>query len=155
MPSPRWLLLLALPLLLAGCDNRALQQRVDQIRQFTSKQDRAFTAEALGQIQRKYWTLRDRSWFGKLPDGTIVRLQSPHGATAPLSSNAFYRGWHLQLTISSQDWRTYPPAPREEPFEAVYAITRYSATSWDIRVTEGPVTSPLHREDAARLQGGD
>jgi hypothetical protein len=144
-----------LPLLISGCDDRSLHQRVEEIRQFSSRQDRAFTAEALGHIQRNYWTLRNRAWLGKLEGGGIVELDSPHVAAAPLPSRAFYSGWHLQLTVSSQDWRSYPAAPHEEAFEVTYAITRHSATRWDIRVTSGPVTSPLHREDAPRLQAGN
>ena len=142
---------LLLAILLCGC-NHALEQRANEIRQLSDREDRAYTTEALNQVQRKYWTLRDRAWVGKLPDGTLVRLQSPHAAAAPLPSNAFYSGWHLQLTLSSDDWRTYPAGSHEEPFQAVYAITRHSATTWDIRVTQGPVTAPLQREDAARLQ---
>jgi hypothetical protein len=152
MPSPRWLLALSLPLFLAGCDDRGLQQRAEQIRAFSSKEDRVFSADALAHIQRKYWTIRDHAWLGKLPDGTIVQLESPHATAAPLPSRAFYRGWHLQLTISAQDWRTDPPSPHEHPFEVVYAITRQSAAHWDIRVTGGGVTAPLRREDSARLQ---
>lgn len=155
MPSPRWLLLLSLPFLLTGCNDRSLRQRVEEIRQLSNKEDRAYSAEALSHIERKYWSVHEHQWFGKLPDGRIVRLKSPHATAAPLPSSAFYSGWHLQLTLSSDDWRTWPAGPHEEPLMVVYAITRHSATSWDIRVTDGPVTLPLHPEDAARLQGDE
>jgi hypothetical protein len=138
-------------LLLAGCNDRALQQRAEQIRELSDKEDRAYAAEALGHIQRRYWTLRDHAWYGKLPDGVIVRLDAPHATAAPLPSRAFYTGWHLQLTVSSEDWRTIPPSPHLHPFRAVYAITRHSATAWDIRLTDGTFTAPLQRADAARL----
>jgi hypothetical protein len=152
MPPPRGLPLLALALLLSACDDHALQQRTEDIRQLSNKEDRAYITESFQHIQRTYWTLRDHAWFGKLPDGTIVRLQSPHPATAPLPSVAFYRGWHLQLTLSADDWRTYPPEPHAAPFTVVYSITRHSATSWEIRVSHGPITTPLDRQDAIRLQ---
>ncbi len=155
MPSPRWLLFLALFFLLAGCDDRSLRQRAAEIRRISDKEDRVYASEALHHIQRTYWTLRGHAWLGKLPDGEIVRLDSPRATAAPLPSRAFYSGWHLQLTISSKDWRSYPAAPHEKPFEAVYAITRHSATSWDIEVSGGTVTSPLDHEDALRLQAGD
>jgi len=151
MPSSRWLPLLPLLLLLSGCD-RAVQERAEQIRQLSDREDRAYGEQAISQIEHKYWTLRDHAWLGKLPDGIIVRLDSPHAVAAPLPSSAFYSGWHLQVTISSDDWRTYPPSSHQTPFEAVYAITRHSADSWDIRVTEGAFTAPLHREDVGRLQ---
>jgi len=125
------------------------------MRQFSNKEDRAYTAEALRQIQHTYWTLRDHAWMGKLADGTIVRLDAPHATAAPLPSRAFYSGWHLQLTISSEEWRTYPASTHEEPFQAVYAITRRSATNWDIEVSSGPATTPLQREDVVRIQGDD
>jgi hypothetical protein len=152
MPSPRWLLIPTLSLLLAGCNDRALQQRADQIRQLSDREDRAYASEAFQHVRRTYWTLRDGAWLGKLPDGAIVRLDSPRAIAAPLPSSAFYSGWHLQLTIFSDDWRTYPDSPHQQPFQTVYAITRHSATSWNIRVSEGSVTSPLRGEDAARLQ---
>jgi len=152
MPAcPRWPSLLLLALLLVGCKDRALDQRTAEIRQLSDKENRAYSADALSHIRRKYWTYRDNAWFGKLPDGTIVRLDGPHATAAPLLSRAFYSGWHLQLTISSDDWRTYPESPHKGPFEVVYAITRHSTTSWDIRVTDGDLTSPLQREDAARI----
>jgi hypothetical protein len=155
MPSPRWLPLLAFSLLLAGCDDRSLRERTEQIRQFSDKEDRAYASEAFHHIQRTYWTLRDHAWLGKLPDGTIIRLDGPHATAAPLPSRAFYSGWHLQLTISSEDWRTYPAGSQNGSFEAVYAITRRSATNWDIEVSKGPVTSPLQREDILGLQRED
>lgn len=149
----RWFSVLFILLnLLAGCDNRSLRQRAEEIREFSDKEDRAFSAEAVNQVRRKYWTLRDGAWLGRLPDGVIVRLDAPHAAAAPLPSRAFYSGWHLQLTISSDAWSTFPASPHDTAFEAVYAITRHSPTNWDIRVSDGPVTSPLHREDVARLE---
>ena len=152
LPSARWLPLLALFVFLSGCDDRALQQRAEQIRELSEKQDRAYRAEALNQVLRDYWTLRDGSWYGKLPDGTIVELKSRHATPAVLPLVAPSRGWHLQLTISSDDWRTYPESRHEEHFAVVYAITRQNATSWYIRVIDGRVTSPLQREDVPKLQ---
>jgi hypothetical protein len=155
MPSPRWLSFLAFFFLLAGCDDRGLRQRADELRQISDKEDRVYASEALHRIQRTYWTLRGHTWFGKLPDGEIIRLDSPHATAAPLPSRAFYSGWHLQLTISSQDWRTYPADPHDRAFEVVYAITRHTFTSWNIRVSGGPLTAPLHREDILRLEAED
>ena len=148
MPSPRWLLLSVL--LLVSCGKSPLEQRIEQIRQLSNRQDYMFRSAALGQVERKYWTLRGRDWFGKLPDGTLVCLESPDVIPQPLPSRAFYSGWHLQLTVFSANWRADPAAPAATPFEAVYAITRHSATYWDIRVTSGPITAPVKREDAAR-----
>ncbi len=153
MPSPRWLVILALALPVTGCRDRSLEQRTEQIRELSDREDRAYAEEALDHIRHNYWTLRDGGWDGKLQDGTIIRLESPHATAAPLLSREGYRGWHLQLTITSDDWRTYPPATHTGPFETVYAITRYSATSWDIRVTQGDVTSPLRRGDLAVVGG--
>ena len=155
MPSPRGLLLLVLAILLSGCDDHALQKRTEEIREYSNKEDRAYIAEAFNHVEHTYWTLRDHSWFGRLPDGTIVRLQSPRPVTAQLPSSAFYRGWHLQLTLSSDNWRTYPASAHKAPFTVVYAITRHSATSWDIRVSNGSITTPLRREDVVRIQDED
>jgi hypothetical protein len=155
MPSPRGLTLLVLALLLTSCKDRALQQRAEQIREFSNKEDRAYITEAFNHIEHNYWSVRGRSWFGKLPDGTIVRLESPHPTIAPLPSAAFYLGWHLQLTLSADNWSTYPPTPHTRSFAVVYAITRHSATSWDIRVSNGAITAPPHREDAVRLHLAD
>lgn len=155
MPSPRWLSFLACFLLLAGCDDRSLRQRADEIRRISDKEDRVYASEAVHRIQRTYWTLRGHTWFGKLPDGSFVRLDSPHATVAPLPSRAFYSGWHLQLTITSQDWRAYPAASHDRPFEVVYAITRHTSTNWNIRITDGPVTAPLRREDLLRLEAED
>jgi len=140
-------------LLLPACKDRALQERAEQIRQYSDQEDHRYTVEAVHQIERQFWTLRDHAWIGKLPDGTLVRLDAPHATTAPLPSRDFYTGWHLQLTISSEDWRTYPASEHAEPFEAVYAITRHGPAKWDIDVTSGPTTVPLDREDAIRLEG--
>lgn len=143
---------LLLLLLLPACKDRALQERAEQIRQYSNQEDRLYTTQAVHQIQRQFWTLRDHAWIGRLPDGTLIRLDAPHAAAAPLPSRAFYTGWHLQLTISSEDWRTYPPSDHTGPFQAVYAITRHGPTNWTIEVTSGPTTTPLHREDATRLE---
>jgi hypothetical protein len=120
MPSRRWPLLL-IPLLLTACKDRALEERTEQIREYSDKEDRVNSAEAIHQIEHQFWTL--------------------------LPSRAFYSGWHLQLTISSDTWRTYPPSTPDHPFRAVYAITRHGPTNWQIDVTAGPTTTRLHRED--------
>jgi hypothetical protein len=138
-------------LLLPGCDQRSLRQQADEIRQFSDKEDRIYSAEALRQIRHNYWTLHNGAWLGKTADGTIVRLDAPQAAPAPLPSRAFYTGWHLQLTISSADWRTWPPSANDQPFQAVYAITRHSSTNWEIQVTSGPETTPASPADIGNL----
>ncbi len=110
-----------------------------------------YSGQAVHQIEKTYWTQRDHAWMGKLPDGSIVRLESPHITAAPLPSRAFYTGWHLQLTVTSEDWRTYPPSSHTGEFQAVYAITRHGAENWAIDVTTGPTTTPLQREDVAMI----
>jgi hypothetical protein len=147
MPTRQYLLLLTF--LLAGCDRQSLQQQVAIVRQFSAREDRLYTEQALQQIGKTYWTPRDHAWLGKLPDGRIVRLENPRDIAAPLPSRAFYSGWHLQLTITSEQWRTYPPSRNAQPFQAVYAITRHGAENWDIDVTGGTATTPLQREDLA------
>ena len=152
---PQSAILLFLPLLLTGCNDRSLKQRTEEIREFSNREDRAYIAAALDHVRRNYWSVRDHSWYGRLPDGTIVRIDAPHVTPAPLPSTTFYRGWHLQLTVSAAAWRTYPPASHKEPFAVVYAITRHNATNWEIRVSQGSVTTPLRREDAAQLPASD
>ncbi|MGA3171368.1 MAG: hypothetical protein ABSE62_10170 [Chthoniobacteraceae bacterium] len=144
-----------MPFLLAACHDSALEQRAEEIRQLSDREDRMYAQQAVAKIRHDYWTLRDHSWLGKLPDGAIISLDSPHAAAAPLMSRDGQRGWHLQLTITSDDCHTYPPSTVTQPFQAVYAITRYSETNWDIEVTDGPVTTPLQRIDALRLQGSE
>jgi len=138
-------------LLLAACKDRALEERVQQVKAFSDREDHLYTQQAVHEIEREYWTLRDGAWMGKADDGRIVRLEHPKAATAPLPSRAFYSGWHLQLTIASDDWRTYPPSDNSQPFEATYAITRHSANNWQIDMANGVVTVPLKKEDVVTL----
>jgi hypothetical protein len=147
-----WALCLA-AFLFSGCD-RALKQRTEEIREFSDREDRAFREEALKQVQRQYWTVRGKDWYGRLPDGRIVELVAPKVTPAALPSVAFYRGWHLQLTVASEEWQGYPAGDGKGEsggYAVVYAITRQSAQHWDIRVSDGAVTEPLRREDAARV----
>ncbi|HEX4086088.1 MAG TPA: hypothetical protein VHY22_14330 [Chthoniobacteraceae bacterium] len=138
-------------ILLAGCDDR-VRQRTEQIRELSAREDRTYMAEAVDRVRHTYWTTRDHSWLGKLPDGSIVRLDAPRAIPAPLLSRLGMRGWQLQLTIASDTWRTYPNEPHHGPFVTVYAITRYSATNWYIRVTQGNVTVPLQHSDALAIR---
>lgn len=149
MLSARWVLIFTL--LLAGCD-KGLKQRTEEVKEFSKREDRMFTAQALAQVKRRYWTVDNRAWYGKQGDGTIIRLNDPHVRLEPLPSRAFYRGWHLQMTIESEDWRTYPSGVHGHVFAAVYAMTRHSATAWDIRVTNGLETAPLRHEDGVRVR---
>ena len=152
MPTRRSLPLLLIPLLLAGCDHQSLHQQVEVVRQFSEREDRLYSEQAVHQIEKTYWTQRDHAWMGRLADGSIVRLESFHVAAAPLPSRAAYSGSHLQLTITSDNWRTYPATrPNSQPFQAVYAITRHGVDSWNIDVTSGPTTAPLRRQDLGIL----
>jgi hypothetical protein len=152
MPTRPRLPILLIPLLLAGCDHKSLRQQVELERQFSAREDRMYSEQAVREVEKTYWTRRDHGWLGKLPDGSIVRLESFHATAAPLPSRAFYSGWHLQLTITSDDWRTYPASSsNSQPFQAVYAITRHGVDNWKIDVTSGPATAPLQREDVALI----
>jgi len=155
MPFRRWLLLMAFSSLLCGCHDRSLEQSADEIRQYSDQEDRAYTLEAIRQIEHRYWTLHGHAWYGKLADGSIDRLDEPKATAAPLPSRAFYSGWHLQLTISSDDWRTYPPSQYDGAFQAVYAMTRRGPGNWEIDVTSGPATTPLRHGDAERVEAAD
>jgi hypothetical protein len=141
------LAILGAALLLAGCKDRELEERTKQVKAFSDREDHLYTQQAVHEIEKQYWTLRDGVWLGKTDDGTIVRLEHPKAQTAPLPSRSFYSGWHLQLTITSDDWRTYPPSDTSQPFEATYAVTRHSATNWQIDMGNGIVTVPLKKAD--------
>jgi hypothetical protein len=129
--------------------------RTEQIRQYSAQEDHVYSDQAVREIERQFWTLRDGAWLGKMDDGTIVRLETPHITKQPLPSKTFYVGWHLQLTLTSDTWRTYPPSQQDGPFEAVYAITRRNDTNWNIEVTQGSETNPLNRDDALKVEATD
>jgi hypothetical protein len=153
MPHLRLLPLACLPLLIpTGCRDRALQQRTEQIREFSDREDRAYRAEAVAQIEHTYWTIQDHTWYGKAPDGTVIQLNGPLLIPAPLPSSAFYRGWHLQLTLIAEDWRTYPAEKHTKPLTIVYGLTRANAKDWVIRVTDGVITTPVHGPEAAAVR---
>ena len=146
------LLLLLVIGMLAGCNDKALKQRTEEIRIFSDREDRVFRAEALAQIEHRYWTVHDHVWYGRLQDGRIYAVRNPRAIPAPLPSRALYHGWHLQLTIVSDSWRTYPATEVKGGFAAIYEMTRYNATSWDIRVVGALPTAPLRHDDALRVE---
>ena len=107
-------------LLLGGCDARVVRQRAEQIRAGNERVDREQIARAMREV-RKAWAIEGAEWFGRLPDGALLRLEAPEVAAVPLRPGAaFYTGWAGEVTLTAAHWEGRPTQAFATPLEVRY-----------------------------------
>ena len=81
--------LLALAMAFAGCDSGALERQVNEMRERNAANERQCIPLAVRKV-RERWLVRDGKWYGKLDDGSLVRLDSPELSTTAVKKGRPY-----------------------------------------------------------------
>lgn len=137
--------------LLGACERNVIEQRAQMIRERNEKVDRTFSARALHEVRRR-WLIEGDSWFGKLPDGTLVRLDSPTVTAQPEhSGKPFYSGWACEVRLSAVWFKAQPPRDFGRTFAMSYRVYFRDMKRCEIGVTAGPQISRPAREEVAAL----
>lgn len=108
--------------ILCACDDADFERRKQIIRERAAQLDQESTIIARREV-RERWAIEDDHWYGKLPNGKVLRLDSPtlESRTTPHTNNAFIR-WTGEITLTAERWKTLPPSDNSLPFALKYGV---------------------------------
>lgn len=128
---------------LAGCDRNAVRERVETIREHNAKLDQVSKIRVTQEV-RKHWFIDGDTWFGKLPDGSLIRLDSPVVTVLPVKAGkAFCCNWLGEATVTANRWQSHPASSSPEPFVLKYQALLESASHYTLTVSAGEDVTPL------------
>ena len=118
--------------LICGCDDADFERRKQLIRDRAAQLDRESTIIARKEV-RGFWAIENNQWYGKLPDGKVIHLDSPtlESRTTPHTNNAFIR-WMGDITLTAKRWKTMPPSDTSTPFALKYGIKMQDSKRMEI-----------------------
>ena len=119
-------------MLLSGCDPGEMRRRVEEIRKRNAANERACIPLAVRHV-RERWLIRDGNWFGKLPDGSLVRLDSPEVTVNTVKKGRPYCcRWMGEIAIFARVWRTDPATESTPPFSMTYTVVVQDSSHIDV-----------------------
>lgn len=123
---------------LAGCDSPVVRQRAEDIKRHNDALDRKCSTRAAREV-RKRWLIEGDFWYGKLPDGTVLKLQAPVFAVEPHhQGKPFYTGWAGDVVLSAVRWETRPPSNNRPVFSIRYRATFKDLEHCTLEIMDGP-----------------
>lgn len=134
----------------AGCDQNPVEQRATAIRERNARLDEVSRVRVMQEV-RKRWLVSGDAWFGKLPDGSVLRLDSPVVTVAPVKAGkSFCCNWLGELSIVANRWQRLPASDFPGPFVMKYRASLESTGRYTLTATAGEeVTPPTAKEIAA------
>jgi hypothetical protein len=124
-------------MMFGSCKKSVVEQRAEDIRKHNAMLDRESRIGAVQEV-RKYWTANGGAWFGKLADGSLVRLETPVVTVDPVKAgNSFCSSWLGEVTITANRWHSIPAAANSKPFVMKYRAVLENAGHYRLIVTMG------------------
>jgi hypothetical protein len=135
-------------MLLRACD-KSVEQRADAIRTRNAKLDQVSKARVMKEMQ-KHWVVRDGAWYGKLADGTLLRLESPKVTIEPVKEGKpFCCNWMGEASIQADHWERLPTRAGAAPFIVNYRALLEGEGHYSITAMAGPEVSPPDEKEMA------
>jgi hypothetical protein len=152
MPTWRQSLILLFLIFMQGCDRGVVKERADAIRERNARLDHVSKIRVTREI-RKHWTIRGDAWFGKLPGGSFLRLESPVVTVAPVKAGRpVCCNWLGEVTITASRWDSHPASSSARPFVMKYQAILESAGHYTLTAIAGEDVTPLSTGEIAMFQ---
>jgi hypothetical protein len=136
--------------MLGACD-RAVEQRTQAIREQNVLLDRSAKFGVMKEV-RKRWTIAGDAWFGKFPDGSVIRLDSPTVSISSVKAGKpFCCNWLGEVTIIAKHFERKPTSPAPGPFVMKYDAVMESPGRYSITSHAGPEVAPAGAKEIALL----
>ena len=149
MKPQRWLTacLLALAVTFTACDRSVIEKRAEEIRERNAANERFCIPLAVRAV-RENWLVKGNEWFGKMRDGSLVKLRLPVVNAVPLQKGKPYScRWMGEISITAERWETHPPVDTSVPFSMSYTVLVQDSKRLKIMETTGPdITAPEPHE---------
>jgi len=143
--------LFALAMVFAGCDSGALKRQVSEIHERNAANERECIPLAVRKV-RDQWLVRDGRWYGKLDDGSLVRLDSPElSTTAVKKGRPYCCRWLGEIAISAKSWRTEPAVATDLPFSLTYTVLVQDSKRIEVVEVSGPDVEPPSPDEIGAL----
>lgn len=127
---------------LAGCDGGTVERRAVAIRARNAQNDRESSTMSAARV-REQWFVRDGQWFGKLGDGSLVRLDSPVISSAPIKQGRPYCcKWLGEVTVAAARWRSQPARDTSQPYCLTYTVLVRDSSRIEVAEVTGVMVVP-------------
>jgi len=132
-----------------GFNRNEIERRAEEIRRRNALTARASVPIAARKV-RENWLVQDRDWFGRLPDGSLVRLESPEVKAEPLKAGRPYCcRWYGEISIKADRWQAFPPRETTEPFSMTYTVLVQDSKCIEATATAGSEITPPNAGEIA------
>jgi len=119
-----------------------IEKRAEEIRKRNAQNERDAIPRAAKKV-RAQWLVQGGDWFGKLPDGSLVRLESPEvKATALKQGRPYCCRWYGEISLKADRWQNSATTETKEPFAMTYTVVVQDSKKIEVLETSGPEITP-------------
>jgi len=137
--------------LFLGFNRNEIEKRAGQIRRRNAQTERESIPIAARKV-REHWLVQGGDWFGRLPDGSLVRLESPQvKATALKQGRPYCCRWYGEISIKADRWQNSTTAEPKEPFAMTYTVVVQDSKKIEVLETSGPEIMPPNAKELAKF----
>lgn len=132
-----------------ACERREIEKAKDAVLEQSAKLNHESILIARSEV-RRLWAVEGEVWYGKLTDGTILRLDSPRveSRTKNEGRKPFCR-WSGEITITATRWKSNPPTDTTAPISVTYSVLMQDSKRMSIDPTEDIEVEPPTRAEIA------
>jgi hypothetical protein len=137
-----------------GFNRDEIEKRAEEIRKRNAQTERESIPIAARKV-RQNWLVQDGYWFGRLPDGSLVRLEAPEvKATTLKHGRPYCCRWYGKISIKADRWQSSAVTETKEPFAVACTVLVQDSKRIEVLETSGPeVTAPSAGEAYSFQQG--
>ena len=134
-----------------ACERNEIEKARQSVVEQTAKTNQESVIIARREI-RKLWAVQGALWYGKLADGTVLRLDSPRveSRTKNEDKKAFCR-WSGEITVTATRWKSNPPADTSAPIAVTYSVLMQDSKRMAIEAMNDIEIEPPTRKDIAEF----
>ena len=138
---------LVLLVLLGSCNRNAVAERAEEIRARNAKLDQVSKAQVYKEL-RTHWSVRGGAWFGKLPDGSVLRLDAPTVTVTPITDGKpFCCTWMGEVTLQANHWEHRPAPTPLRPFAMKYLALLETGGHYGVAAADGKEIVPANENE--------
>lgn len=133
----------------AACERREIDRAKEAVLEQSAKLNHESILIARSEV-RRLWAVEGDVWYGKLTDGTVLRLDSPRveSRTKNEGRKPFCR-WSGEITVTATRWKSNPPTDTSAPISVTYAILMQDSKRMAIDPLEDIEVEPPTRAEIA------
>ncbi len=135
--------------ILPACERNEIEKAKQSVLEQTAKTNQNSVIIARREV-RKLWNIQGDVWYGKLADGTVLRLDSPRveSRTKHEDKKPFCR-WSGEITVTASRWKSNPPTDTSAAIAVKYSVLMQDSKRIAIEAEDDIEVEPPTRAEIA------